>query len=66
MQNKQLENELRYFGVDSETENRWYNFDPFTNLECGAAWLLSGREDQKMNVNWKTLGILLETGRIYE
>ena len=68
MQNKQLENKLRYFGIDSETENRWYNFDPFTNLECGAAWLLSDlkREDQEMNVNWKMLGILLEIGRIYE
>src|SRR6187399_1092126 len=67
MQNKQLENKLRYFGIDSETENRWYNFDPFTNLECGAAWLLSDlkREDQEMNVNWKMLGILLEMGRIY-
>jgi len=67
MQNKQLENKLRYFGIDSETENRWYNFDPFTNLECGAAWLNDlKRADQEMNVNWKTLGILLEMGRIYE
>jgi|SRR5215203_1290573 len=67
MQNKQLENELRYFGIDSETKNRWYNFDPFTNLECGAAWLSDlKQEDQKMNVSWKTLGILLEMGRIYE
>lgn len=67
MKDKQLKNELRYFGTDSETNNRWYNFDPFTNLECGAAWLLAGKdEDQQLNVSWQMLGVLLEMGRIYE
>ena len=67
MKSKQLKNELRYFGIDSETENRWHNFDPFTNLECGAAWLLNGKdENQQLIANWKMLGILLEMGRMYE
>ncbi len=29
MKDKQLKNGYRYFGVQSETENYWYNFDPF-------------------------------------
>jgi len=67
MKNKQLKDEQRYFGADSETEHRWYNFDPFTNLACGAAWLLNLKdENQEMNMNWQTFGILLEMGRIYE
>lgn len=68
MNGRQLENELRYFGTTSDTGNLWFNFDPFTNLECGAAWLLCALKDenQEMNVSWKTLGVLLEMGRIYE
>jgi hypothetical protein len=30
-----LENEYRYFGIDSPTGFRWYNFDPCSYLECG-------------------------------
>jgi hypothetical protein len=28
MKGKQLEDEWKYYGIDSETGNRWYNFDP--------------------------------------
>ena len=35
MRNKQIKDEYRYFGIDSPTGNRWYNFDVFTFLECG-------------------------------
>ena len=35
MKGKQLENEHKYFGIDSETGNRWFNFDPLGILECG-------------------------------
>ena len=68
MKGKQLEREDRYFGIDSETGNRWYNFDPFTNLECGAACIIDNSKDQndEMEINWQTLGELLEMGRIYE
>ena len=32
MKGKQLDDDMRYFGINSETGNRWYNFDPMTNL----------------------------------
>ena len=68
MRQKQLRNEIRYLGIDSETGNRWYNFDPMTNLECGARCILDGGDDNEneFNVSWQTLGELLEMGRIYE
>ena len=68
MQGNKLENELRYFGIDSETGNRWYNFDPFTNLECGVSCFMNGFKDTniEITVTWRTLGEILENGRIYE
>ena len=68
MRHKQLRNDMRYFGIDSETGNRWYNFDPVTNLECGARCMLDGGDDseKEFNVSWQTLGELLEMGRTYE
>lgn len=68
MKGKQLDDDMRYFGIDSETGNRWYNFDPMTNLECGARCILDSEndEDKEFIVSWQTLGELLEMGRIYE
>ena len=68
MKGRQLEDEMRYFGIDSETGNRWYNFDPMTNLECGARCILdSNKEGEQVFIaNWQVLGELLEMGRIYE
>ncbi len=68
MKGKQLDNDMRYFGVESETGNLWYNFDPMTNLECGASCMLNSQadEDGEFKVSWQTLGELLEMGRIYE
>jgi hypothetical protein len=68
MKGKQLDDNMRYFGIDSETGNRWYNFDPMTNLECGARCILDseGAEEKEFIVSWQTLGELLEMGRIYE
>lgn len=70
MRNKQLNDDMRYFGIDSETGNRWYNFDPFTNLECGVRCIIDNEEEEDenktMTVTWQTLGELLEMGRIYE
>ncbi|MEZ5008487.1 MAG: hypothetical protein R2753_10105 [Chitinophagales bacterium] len=65
MKGKQLENEYRYFGIQSETGNSWYNFDPFTNLECGARCMEDNETDFD-NLNWSFIGELLENGRIYE
>ena len=56
-------------GMASPTGNYWYNFDPFSNLECGArSFIDSGPEGikQELVCNWKTLGELLERGRLYE
>lgn len=68
MSGKQLDDDMRYFGIDSETGNRWYNFDPMTNLECGARCILDSEDEEEMEfmVSWQTLGELLEMGRIYE
>lgn len=65
MKGKQLEDKYRYFGIQSETGNYWYNFDPYGNLECGARCM----EDNEANfnsLNWSIIGELLENGRIYE
>lgn len=67
MKGKQLNDEMRYFGIDSDTGNQWYNFDPMTNLECGARCILDSNDDEmELIVGWQTLGELLEMGRIYE
>ncbi len=68
MKGKQLEDKMRYFGIASETANHWSNFDPMTNLECGARCLLDREDDneKELAVNWYTLGELLEMGRVYE
>jgi hypothetical protein len=65
MKGKQLDNEYRYFGIQSETGNSWYNFDPFGNLECGAR-CMDDNETEFDNLNWSFIGELLENGRIYE
>lgn len=65
MKDKQLKNEHRYFGIDSETGNRWFNFEPIGILECG----LSGMDANGLNKdleNWIFLGEIIEMGRIYE
>lgn len=68
MKGKQLDDKEKHFGIDSETGNRWYNFDPDSILECGTRCFLDhGEEDeQEFEVSWQTLGDLLEMGRIYE
>lgn len=65
MKGKQLDNEYRYFGIQSETGNSWYNFDPFGNLECGAR-CMDDNETDFDNLNWSFIGELLENGRTYE
>ncbi|MFL5728463.1 MAG: hypothetical protein ACJ75J_03155 [Cytophagaceae bacterium] len=66
MRGKQLDNEMRYFGVDSDRGNRWFNFDPSTNLLQGLVAIgPEGREPQP-EASWMLLGLILEVGRIYE
>jgi hypothetical protein len=44
-QQGQLKNEYRYFGVSAPSGRYWYNFDPCTYIECGAAGSLGGWEE---------------------
>ena len=46
----QLENEHRYYGIDSPSGARWYNFDPLTYLECGVRGALGGYEENEVIV----------------
>ncbi|VXC10885.1 MULTISPECIES: hypothetical protein [Chryseobacterium] len=68
MKGKQLDDNEKYFGIDSETGNRWYNFDPGSILDCGMRCFMDHNkdDDQEFEVSWRTLGDLLEMGRIYE
>ena len=68
MKGKQLDDEWKYDGIDSETGNRWYNFDPGSILDCGMRCFMDHNkdDDQEFEVSWRTLGDLLEMGRIYE
>lgn len=69
MENKELKSELLLFGVTSETGHSWYNFSPFDNLERGIEGFISNIPFSRVdpiNITWKTLGIILEIGRIYE
>lgn len=68
MKGKQLDNESKYEGIDSETGNRWYNFDPGSILDCGMRCFMDHvrDDDKEFEVSWRTLGDLLEMGRIYE
>lgn len=67
MRGKQLADKWRTMGIDSETGNRWYNFDPISNISCGLQYFLdTADEEAPFEVDWATLGHLLEMGRIYE
>jgi hypothetical protein len=64
MKGNQLENELRYLGVQSETGNTWYNFDPHTFLECAARCMEDGNHNPA--ISWGVLGDILDMGKSYE
>ena len=65
MENKQLKDPVRYFGVTSETEHDWYNFTALSVLECGLACTIDNKDNLE-NMDWSIIGKLLEDGRIYE
>lgn len=68
MRGKQLADEARSMGIDSETGNRWYNFSPKSNISCGIQCFLDHGSDEEapFETDWETLGLLLEMGRMYE
>jgi hypothetical protein len=41
-----LKNELRYFGIESPRNSRWYNFDPLGYLNCAMAGSIDGWENE--------------------
>lgn len=59
-----LGNDLRYFGIDSPRGAHWYNFDPFTFLECAVAGTFEGGEINR--VSWATFAAFLRSGQCYE
>jgi hypothetical protein len=59
-----LENEWRYFGIDSPTRHRWFNYDPSSYLECAAQTLRV--DGVSTDAGWIDLAILLWLGQIYE
>lgn len=63
----QLADESKFFGIVSPSGHGWYNFDPFSLLECGARGLMDhAGEDAPVRSGWEMLGELLEMGRTYE
>ncbi len=63
----QLADESKFFGIVSPSGHGWYNFDPFSLLECGARGLMDhAGEDTPVRGGWEMLGELLEMGRTYE
>lgn len=62
---KQLLDPQRYMVISSETNHRWANLDPYTNLDCGIGWM-TDIGYSLTETSWATLGILLERGREYE
>lgn len=60
-----INNPLRYYGIDSPTGNRWYNFTPDGFLECAYAWL-SGVRGDFSECSWFDFGLLLWAGQDYE
>ena len=59
-----LEDEYRYFGIDSPTGFRWYNFDPCSYLECGVRGSLGGNTVD--GLTWDQFADLLWCGAVYE
>lgn len=66
-----LSNEMRYLGLGSPRENRWYNFDSLTYLKCAVTGLDGNKdalEDMMQNhyISWKQIDEFFWCKRIYE
>jgi len=65
MEGKQLENPNRFFGVESDQNNTWYNFEIIEIFSCGMRGL-NDNDSKTYNFSWINLAQILEMGRIYE
>ena len=70
---EQLKDPNGYFGINSPTGNRWYNFDVFTYWECATAGMEAHLRSPKSllakqfdKCTWAVLAALLKLGQIYE
>jgi hypothetical protein len=73
MDSGQLNDPYKYFGIDSPTGNRWYNFDVFAYWECATAGMEAcldmpdhPRKKSFDKCTWATLAKLLQLGQSYE
>lgn len=63
-QTGQINDPNAFFGIDSPTGQRWYNFDPCSYLECAVAPPI--RDPSRIQSGWYDLAVLLWLGQIYE
>lgn len=49
-QSGQLADPMRYYGIQAPNGSYWYNFDPFTYLECGVRGTMGGYEEEDVIV----------------
>lgn len=63
MEGKQLDNQMKEYGVASETGTPWYNFDPISNLSSGIK-KLSTSVDKPTTADWSVIGTILQLGRM--
>ncbi|MDX2302376.1 MAG: hypothetical protein NW226_06225 [Microscillaceae bacterium] len=69
MEIKQPQSQGKYFGIESESGHHWYNFEPFANIEAGIRGYIENLRNGAYPVGavtWRTLGEIIELGRIYE
>ena len=59
-----LDNQFRYYGIDSPTGYRWFNFDPASYLGCAVQSIQ--KESAFTDASWTDLAIVLWLGQIYE
>ena len=61
-----INNPHRYFGIDSPTGHRWYNFVPVDYLECAKSCSDDWEDAMSTECSWRYLALLLWVGQIYE
>ena len=69
MKSRKLQEQGKYFGVESASGHHWYNFEAFANIEAGVRGYLDNISigtHSASPVTWRTLGEVIELGRIYE